>query len=290
MTRRWTCARWPAAAWCSGLALAALTAAGCGGGGTGSDTTSTSTPNLRAGEPCPVSPGRNLARLGAALGSGPAYPAGGFRRDAVLEMAPPGNFSSHLWGGEKVLWVQAPGAPRGLVVTGRRLDAPGQVRFNDGDLPPARMALPAPDPKAWVDRPSYTRLAAPGCYAYEVAGPATSEVVVFRAVRLAHWYKQGERVEGRSAQAMERAIVEPTDERTLAVPFAAACRAPTPAELRHDPFGHSQRVFSCAISDDRGSGRYDVQFLSNGCYDAALQRKPGQHSRGIEACHRPTAR
>jgi hypothetical protein len=202
----------------------------------------------------------------------------------VLELEPAANFGSRAWAGQKVLWVLAPPAPGGLVVTGRRLDAPGQVRFDDGALPGVRLALPAPEPRRWVDRPGYTRLRRGGCYAYTVIGNRSRWVVVFRAVKIAHWGRRGDTVAGRSAETMERALVEPRGRTPLAVPSEANCRAPSAAEAASSPFGRSSRVFSCSITDQAGTARYDVQFLHDGCYVAERRRSPHRHTRGILAC------
>lgn len=287
MRRRWTCARWLRAGSSSGLALVALAAAGCGGEkpraiaqGLGA------LPKVRTVDACPVSrPGATSPDFAGGLGRGPAYPVGGFRRGAVLELAPPHNFDSRAWAGQKVLWVQSPGAPKGLVVRGRRLDGAGEVRFDDGDVPADRLVLPEPDPDGWVDRPGYTRLRSGGCYAYVVQGPDVRRVIVFRAVRLAHFRSPGDRTLGVSAQQLERAIVEPRHEgNDLAVPSEASCRAPTARERRRNPFGDARRVFSCEIADQAGTHRYDVQVLANWCYVASLQRRRGEHTRGIMAC------
>jgi hypothetical protein len=289
MTRRWTCARWPAAAWCSGAAATALLAAGCGGSGGaaprgGAPAGLGSLPVVSPGQPCPVSPQRVHPRYGPILGDGPAYPSLTFLANGVLELAPAGGFRSHEWSGEKVLWVQRPGAPRGLVVRGRRIDGPGGLRFDDGRPPPARLVLPTPDRRAWVERPGYTRVRSTGCYAYVVQGPGIRRVVVFRAVRIRHRSAPGPRVLGVTAQQLERGIVDPAGEPRVAEPSAADCRATTRAERRRSPFGGARRLFSCAVTDTAGTGRYTVLVLPDGCYTADLQRHRGQHTRGIEAC------
>lgn len=120
---------------------------------------------------------------GPGLGRGPIYPIG-FGPGAVLRIFPPRNFASHEWGGEKVLWVRRPGTRGDVVIRGRRLDEPDDVRFNYGDVPPDHLTLPDPKPgSGWVDFPSHTRVRAPGCYAYTVQGPGIREVIVFRVVR-----------------------------------------------------------------------------------------------------------
>jgi hypothetical protein len=122
------------------------------------------------------------SRFGAGLGAGPVYPVGLGRR-AVLKIAPAERFNSRDWGGDKVLWVRRPEIRGTVVVRGRRLDAPGQVRFQTGDVPPDHLDLRATSPDGWTGYPSYTRVRVPGCYAYVVDGPGVHEVIVFRAVR-----------------------------------------------------------------------------------------------------------
>lgn len=118
-----------------------------------------------------------------ALGHGPIYPVG-FARGAVLRMEPPRHYASHEWGGEKVLWVRKPRTRGDIVIRGRRLDRPDDVRFEYGDVPPDHLTLPHPkDGSGWVDHPSQTRVRAPGCYAYTVQGPGIREVIVFRVIR-----------------------------------------------------------------------------------------------------------
>ena len=289
MTRRWTCARWPAGAWSSAAAAGALLAAGCGGSGptarSGHASAGLGTlPVVRPGQPCPVSPQRVHPRYGPILGDGPAYPSLTFLAHGVLVLAPPSGPRSSDWSGEKVLWVQRPGAPRGLVVRGRRIDGPGGLRFDDGRPPPAKLVLPTPDRRYWVERPGYTRVRSTGCYAYVVEGPGIRRVVVFRAVRIRHRSGPGARVLGVTAQRLERGIVDPAGGELVAAPSAADCRATTGVERRRSPFGGARRLFSCAITDSAGTGRYTVLVLPNGCYTADLQRRRGQHTRGIEAC------
>jgi hypothetical protein len=40
-------------------------------------------------------------------------------------------------------------------------------------------------PSGWQHRPSFTRVRAPGCYAWQVDGTTFSRMVVFRAVAIA---------------------------------------------------------------------------------------------------------
>jgi hypothetical protein len=68
-----------------------------------------------------------------------------------------------------------------VLVRGRRLDGPDELRFED----PAVPELVLPDDgrgNPWRDYPGYTRLRAPGCYAYQIDTRSRSFTIVFRAV------------------------------------------------------------------------------------------------------------
>jgi hypothetical protein len=141
-------------------------------------------PKLARGAACPVStpdPTVDFSAYGVAagLGKGPAYPVG--MASGTLQLAPAVNFESKLWGGQKVLWFVLPSYKGPVLIRGGRLDAKGDVRFEVGNMPPKELFLPAYDGPR--DRASYTRLKAPGCYAYQVDGTSFSTIVVFRAVR-----------------------------------------------------------------------------------------------------------
>jgi len=146
-------------------------------------------PALAVGAPCVTTKGSQVSPdYGIALGNGPVYPVG-LGAEGVLEYAPSQNFESSDWGGQKVLWVVSP-AYHGLVLIrggrldGAGLDGAGEVRFQRGDIPPAVLEFDALglDPDGWNGNPSYTRIRAPGCYAYQVGGDGFSEVIVFQAV------------------------------------------------------------------------------------------------------------
>jgi hypothetical protein len=146
-------------------------------------------PHIAVGSRCPLSdvshpsPGRGIS-----LGRGPAYPVG-LGRGRTLFFAypvPPSQlwFPSD-WSGNKVLWIVAPRYRGPLLIRGRQLDGPNLVRFDRGSLPPVELRLPASGVEfadGFRDRPSFTRLRAAGCYAWQIDGTTFSRVVVFRAV------------------------------------------------------------------------------------------------------------
>ena len=144
-------------------------------------------PTPGPGGKCPTEPGRTVdPAYGPAVGRGPVY-AGALGTDSTLLFSPPERFESESWGGNKVLWLVAPDYRGPVLIRGRRLDRSGLVRFDEGDVPPARIRLggdpvcQGSDPR-WRERPSYTRIEGLGCYAYQVDGRDFSYPIVFRAV------------------------------------------------------------------------------------------------------------
>lgn len=127
-----------------------------------------------------------------ALGSGPVYPVG-LGMDGVLFFVyppdPRSEFAGSDWGGEKVLWVSSPAYRGPALIRGHQLDGPNEVRFERGIDPPSELRLPeeggattAGEEPGWRNWPSYTRLRAPGCYAYQVDGLDFSQMIVFQAL------------------------------------------------------------------------------------------------------------
>ena len=153
-------------------------------------------PRLEPGSACPVSsPTKiDLGEEGVRFlpGRGPAYPV--LDKEAALSFwYPPTpshqDFYGSGWSGNKVpRWVR--GAYHGpVLIRGRQLDGPHLLRFEVGrPVPPKEMRIkPGPGWGPWKgarDRPSYTRVEAPGCYGYQIDGLAFSSVIVFRAVQV----------------------------------------------------------------------------------------------------------
>ncbi len=147
-------------------------------------------PRIEPGSPCPVSKPnpRIWSRLAPGLGPGPVAPAG-LGNNATLRYRP--RFHGSDWGVQKVLWVAAPDYDGPTLIRGGGVDGKAGVGFNlGGSGPPlAELQLP-PGPalntnnKGWRNWPSYTRVQAPGCYAYQVDGTDFSYAIVFRAVPL----------------------------------------------------------------------------------------------------------
>lgn len=144
-------------------------------------------PAVADGAPCPMSapdPKGDLRRLGfagTAWGEGPAYPAGLGSASPVLRyddpIPPASGFYGSAWFGNKVLWVVDRDAYRGpLLIRGRQLDGPNLLRFERGRVPPRELRI-----VRGIDIPSYTRVRAAGCYAYQVDGIGFSYTIVFEA-------------------------------------------------------------------------------------------------------------
>jgi hypothetical protein len=151
-------------------------------------------PRLAAGARCPVSRvdahvGFAKYGVGEGIGRGPAYPilAGGV---LGLVSGPGTEFAGSAWGGQKVLWLVSPRYRGPILIRGRRVDASGFVRFDHGKLPAAELRIPAGTSQSGNPgvadrgqryRPSYTRLRAAGCYAFQVDGTNFSRTIVFEA-------------------------------------------------------------------------------------------------------------
>jgi hypothetical protein len=155
-------------------------------------------PVVESGAPCPVSAAgsANFAKYGVAkgIGPGPAYPIGFEQPGSVLTfIAPPaasGAFVGSPWGGTKVLWFVTPDYRGPVLIRGGRLDGSDVLRFDRGKEPPTEMRFLQNRARAagveeygQRERPSYTRLRAEGCYAYQIDGTTFSRTIVFQAKR-----------------------------------------------------------------------------------------------------------
>jgi hypothetical protein len=146
-------------------------------------------PRIAPGTPCPTSkpdPRGDLSRfgglVGTAWGRGPAYPVlqdrdGKPVLDFVYPPGPNSGFAGSRWSGQKVMWVLNPAYHGRVLVRGRQLDGPNELRFDDGLVPPREKRLAG----ALVTWASFTRLRAEGCYGYQIDGAHFSRVIVFQA-------------------------------------------------------------------------------------------------------------
>jgi hypothetical protein len=103
-----------------------------------------------------------------------------------LTVAP---FIGSSWLAGRVTWTAAGGYKGPVLIRGRELGGSGAVGFGEGRTPYDELQLldtghgaPAASGggRAWL---SYTRVRAPGCYAYQVDGTSFSSVIVFHATR-----------------------------------------------------------------------------------------------------------
>jgi hypothetical protein len=139
-------------------------------------------PKVEPGGICPVTlpSGKGPPDSFRAIGDGPVLVAG----------APKGVFYYggakvvNGWSYIKILWMASPTYDGPVLIRGRQLDGPNEVRFN------AEWKELKLDPEGernlnadhWVFWPTHVRLRAPGCYAYQIDGRTFSYTIVFRAV------------------------------------------------------------------------------------------------------------
>lgn len=124
-------------------------------------------PGPGRGGACPVS-----------SGPGPVSPIGS--ANVRLE-----RFIGSAWQGSRVTWRSAPKYRGPVLIRGREVGGPGVVGFGEGHVPydqlqllDAAKGMPRGPAREW---PSFTRVHAPGCYAYQIDGTSFSYVIVFRA-------------------------------------------------------------------------------------------------------------
>jgi hypothetical protein len=154
-------------------------------------------PTLPPGSDCPTTApdGRDLGSItgsglgGKAFGLGPVYPQLELldgKSVLRFRFPPPSGFGTE-WGVAKFPWLGDKTFHGRVLIRGRQLDGPNEVRFEDGSpgftdagrlSPAAELRLENPVGGS----PATTRLRAPGCYAYQLDGWRFSRVVVFQGV------------------------------------------------------------------------------------------------------------
>lgn len=153
-------------------------------------------PEVAAGSPCPTTPMKKVNPFfGIAQGDGPAYATIGttvISAHAVLHYADAQHFGgggpgNKGWGGQKVLWFINLRYQGLVLVRGHQLDGPHETRFDWVLNRELLLDTTLVDPTTlgnypWPGFPSYTRLQAPGCYAYQVDGVGFSYIIIFQAV------------------------------------------------------------------------------------------------------------
>jgi hypothetical protein len=144
-------------------------------------------PHIAPGSPCPVTPARHVSTMfGPAQGPGPVYPVGSFPTLTFIYPPQPDQvWYGSKWSGQKVLWIARPSYRGPILIRGRQLDGSHGLRFEGGPDPARELRYAAgvgSGFRGWRAMPSYTRLRAPGCYAWQVDGTTFSKVIVFHAV------------------------------------------------------------------------------------------------------------
>ena len=142
-------------------------------------------PILADGQKCPVSSERTVSPdFAPALGKGPVYPVG-FPHgtlDFIYPTVKTQLWYPSEWGGQKVLWVADAKYDGPILIRGGRIDAPGRLGFGETETPQWAMRFGAGGGGVtWRQFASYTRLKAPGCYAYQVDGDGFRRIIVFKA-------------------------------------------------------------------------------------------------------------
>jgi hypothetical protein len=144
-----------------------------------------SLPTIAPGSSCPTTTGRPVAPdFGPAIGEGPLFAAGmGTEVAADLTSAT----EEGGWYYVKVLWIAESSFSGPALVRGRQLDGSNELRFDRGSPLPVELKLHTNDAlraaSGWRNWPTYTRLRAPGCYAFQVDTVTATQVIVFKAVR-----------------------------------------------------------------------------------------------------------
>jgi hypothetical protein len=138
-------------------------------------------PSLGAGGACPVSGATSaVPYAGPAVGAGPVYAA----QPTPLAIT---SFVGSTWKGARVSWVAAPSYTGPVLIRGGQLGATGSIGFGEGHVPVDELQLltaatTSPgEPSGGREWPSFSRMRAAGCYAYQVDGTSFSEVIVFQA-------------------------------------------------------------------------------------------------------------
>jgi hypothetical protein len=137
-------------------------------------------PPIGKGGICPTSRTSFTSYAGAVVGSGPVYAS----QANPLALT---TFVSSPWDGARVRWVASPRYRGPILIRGRQISGPSAVGFGDGHTPEDDLQLldaatkSSHEPAGAREWPSFTRVPAAGCFAYQVDGTNFSEVIVFLA-------------------------------------------------------------------------------------------------------------
>jgi hypothetical protein len=145
-------------------------------------------PTLSPGSACPVTPAREVnPGITEVAGDGPIYLVTGGQ---ALQFPFAQNTNPQEWAKQDRAWfLIRPGVVGDVLVRGRQLDGPNEMRFGDGDTPDAELVFKAPaqarlsNDDTWSVSFNTMRLREAGCYAIQVDSEAASSVIVFLAVQ-----------------------------------------------------------------------------------------------------------
>ncbi len=139
-------------------------------------------PALKSGR-CPVtSAGLVAPGITLAQGHGPVFPVDAYPSLTFSLLARPGQvWYPSEWSGQKTMWIAQPKFTGRVLVRGHELGGINQVGFGPARTPAGELHLQIKGSRSWWTAATYTRLRAPGCYAWQIDGPTFSRVVVFRA-------------------------------------------------------------------------------------------------------------
>jgi hypothetical protein len=119
--------------------------------------------------------------FGPGQGEGHVHPIG---LDAGVSVK--GTHEEGGWYFVKTLWVSDASYSGPVLVRGGQLEGNHELRFEDGASPGLELDLPVDagasspgEEPGWREWPSFTRVEASGCYAFQVDGTGFTETVVF---------------------------------------------------------------------------------------------------------------
>jgi len=140
-------------------------------------------PRLKNGQRCPVTSAQAVAPgITVAQGGGPVYPVNTYPTMRFTLVTHPGQvWHPSQWSGQKTLWIAAPRFTGRVLIRGHELGGINQVGFGPNRKPAGELRLTVKDERGWSQFPTYTRVRAPGCYAFQIDSPTFSRVVVFAA-------------------------------------------------------------------------------------------------------------
>lgn len=148
-------------------------------------------PSIPPGGDCPV---RGIAQhtpqYGKGAGEGPFFVTMAYDGSNATMTYTLGDAWVGDWGGQKTLWYADPAYQGRALIRGRRIDGPGEVRFDyvQGASLAAELRVDTREARqpngqwpSWIGA-TRLRLDSPGCYAFQVDGDTFTEVIVFRAI------------------------------------------------------------------------------------------------------------